>query len=289
MINPFGVVYNPISVKRSLEILLDEKVYEAKDLDYFNGLWYSWDHHSSFSNPDQQKALQKINAGIAVGAAQLKKASFILFTYGTAWTYRLRDNGRIVCNCHKKPSSAFDHELLEVDEIVREYEELYNKAKEINPSLRFIFTVSPVRHWKEGAHGNQISKSVLLLAIEKIREIYGDKFDYFPSYELLLDDLRDYRFYADDLLHPNKLAIDYIWEKFGERYFEKDTLLIIKSIERLIKASMHRFSFPGSKDHQKFLKEELNKLEEIENTYPFINVSNFRKHFTEELKFNHSE
>ncbi len=279
LINPFGVVYNPLSVKKSLEILIEEKIYTEKDLQHFNGLWYSWDHHSSFSNPEKHEILNKINTEIAEGVQILKKSSFLLITFGTSRVYRLRDTNQIVCNCHKKPASIFNRELLEVDTIVKEYEELYLKISKINPSIRFIFTVSPVRHWKDGAHGNQVSKSILFLALEKIKEIYKDAYDYFPSYEFLMDDLRDYRFYSDDLLHPNGIAIEYIWQKFMESYFDPETKTIIETLGKIIKASRHRVNFPGSKQHNEFSGRQLDQIFELEKKYPFLDLTALKQHF----------
>jgi hypothetical protein len=271
-INPFGVVYNPLSLKRSLDILLQEKFYTENDLHQLIDLWYSWDQHSSFSDPDNNKVIDNINKEIKLSSEHLKRARVILITFGTAWVYRLKDSGQVVCNCHKAPQSIFNRELLEVNTIVDEFEKLYADLKKINPSVKFIFTISPVRHWKDGAHGNQISKSVIHLAVEKLREKFGIDSDYFPAYEILLDDLRDYRYYDRDLIHPNQLAIDYIWEKFSATFFDSETKDIISGLEKILKSAGHRVNFPGTSSYLKFKESQQKKIAEMEKKYPYLDL-----------------
>jgi hypothetical protein len=271
VINPFGVVYNPLSVQRSLEIILGEKKYSSKDLEFYNDHWYSWDHHSSFSGSNQDQVLQNINFQVKQASDFLKKASYVFISFGTAWVYRLKKTGNIVCNCHKVPAREFEREMLTVGLISTAYQSVIKDLLDFNPGLKIIFTVSPVRHWKDGAHGNQLSKSVLHLAINQIIEDHRGLCEYFPSYEILLDDLRDYRFYADDLLHPNKQAIDYIWKKFSERYFDDMTKQYMKEIEGIVKASNHRLVNPGSDSSKQFLQKQFEKIEILKNQLPFLN------------------
>jgi hypothetical protein len=162
--------------------------------------------------------------------------------------------------------------LLEVNTIVDEFEKLYADLKKINPSVKFIFTISPVRHWKDGAHGNQISKSVIHLAVEKLREKFGIDSDYFPAYEILLDDLRDYRYYDRDLIHPNQLAIDYIWEKFSATFFDSETKDIISGLEKILKSAGHRVNFPGTSSYLKFKESQQKKIAEMEKKYPYLDL-----------------
>ncbi|MFW5644698.1 MAG: GSCFA domain-containing protein [Bacteroidota bacterium] len=280
-INPFGVVYNPISVKRSLELLMNGKHYTNEDLEYYNEKYFSWDHHSDFSGTEADKTLYKINYKIQSSSSFLKKAKYLFISMGTAWVYRLKKKGRIVSNCHKMPANNFTRELLTVDYIASEYYELIQNLKKINPNLKIIFTVSPIRHWKDGAHGNQISKSILHLSIHQIQDKCAEDADYFPSYEILLDDLRDYRFYGEDLIHPNQQAIDYIWEKFIESYFNETTKSQLIEIEKLVKASRHRFFDPESRESFKFRENQKRKLEQIKKVLPFVDFSNLSKAFEE--------
>ncbi|WP_418587066.1 GSCFA domain-containing protein [Phocaeicola sp.] len=238
-VNPFGVLYNPLSIAKSMSILLDGKTYHEKDLRFDKGIWYSLMHHSSFSSTNQSECLEKINLRIVKGREMLGKARWIIFTWGTARVYEWKETGEIVGNCHKLPDRLFTRRLLGVEEVVSVFGSLLKKIHLINPDAQFLFTVSPIRHAKDGMHGNQLNKAVLLLAIEKLcREI--PSCHYFPSYEIMLDELRDYRFYADDMLHPTPLAVNYIWECFCSSFFTADTLRIMKDWQEIRKALEHR-------------------------------------------------
>lgn len=271
-INPFGVVYNPLSLLNSLGILLDGEEFKEEYLEFHNELWFSWDHHGSFSNPDKAECLDRINSEIKKSSKQLRKADFLLITFGTAFVYRLKKNGEIVSNCHKFPEKEFDRILVSPEDIVSAWKVFIPEILKKNKNLKIIFTVSPVRHWKDGAHGNQISKSSLLIAIDKICKLFPKSTEYFPAYELLLDDLRDYRFYADDLLHPNSQAIDYIWEKFEKAYFKKETSEINYELEKLIRAKNHRVYNEGTEAHRKFLEKVSKQEKSIAKKYPFLKL-----------------
>jgi hypothetical protein len=268
-LNPFGVIYNPSSVRRSLEILIDSRKFMEDDLHFYNERWFSFYHHSVFSNIDKNICLENINSRISSASVFLKGASFLFVTFGTARVYKYIETGEVVSNCHKLPASTFSHELMSVEEIIRDYDELIPRLMEINPNLKIIFTVSPVRHWKDGAVGNQLSKAVLLLAIYRLVEKHKFAF-YFPSYEIVMDDLRDYRFYADDMIHISPVAIDYIWDKFKKAFFEKETLKIIPRIEKIKKALSHRPFDINSNAHQDFLRKLLHNIEILEKQYTFL-------------------
>jgi hypothetical protein len=270
-INPFGVVYNPLSVKRSLEIIISEKQYKESELNYFNELWYSWDHHSSFSGPDRSKVLEHINHEIKNSNIFLRKARYLFISFGTSWVYRLKKTNEVVCNCHKVPAREFGRELLEIADISKEYQKLVDSLLEFNPDLKIIFTVSPVRHWKDGAHSNQLSKSILHLAVDEILKRNDKTCDYFPSYEIMMDDLRDYRFFSDDMLHPNDQAIEYIWEKFSQAYFRSETKSQIVKVEELVKASNHRLMDPESNSSRKFKQKYGQKLKLLQDELPEVN------------------
>jgi len=279
-INPFGVVYNPLSVLNTLGILIDEKKYVKEDLVFFNDLWFSWDHHSSFSHPDCNECLKLINKEIAISSKHLKESRFLFITFGTAWIYKLRETGKIVSNCHKVPASEFDRIRLEPDDITIVWKNFLEELFAINTDLRIVFTISPVRHWKDGAHGNQLSKSVLLLAIDKLVNLFPGKTEYFPAYEILLDDLRDYRFFTDDLLHPNSQAIEYIQEKFNHTYFDSNTMNINRDILKLLKARSHRIYNKTSKAYDRFKAEQLQIINHLSVLYPYINFDEMKEFFT---------
>ena len=276
-INPFGVVYNPLSVNRSLKIILENKHFREEDLFSFNSLWHSWDHHSKFSGNDKIMVLESINREIEKAHFFLKEARFLILTLGTAWVFRLKESGKVVCNCHKVPANKFDHELLGVSEIVDSFIRLRQQLKDFNPELKIVFTVSPVRHWKDGAHGNQVSKSVLHLAVHNLLQMSKCGCQYFPAYELTLDDLRDYRYFADDLLHPNNQAIEYIWEKFSHVFLEEPSLGLSREIQKIHQASGHKLFNPSSESSREFLKSNLKKLEEIKRRHPHLEIEALRE------------
>ncbi len=238
-INPFGIIYNPFSVKKSLDLLIENKPFEISDLINQNGLWHSFSHHSRFSGIDANEVLENINETLHSSAIFLQKADYLFITFGTAWVYFWQQTGSVVSNCHKLDPKHFKREILDVETITSELSQTFDFLHQFNHSLKIIFTVSPVRHWKDGANGNQLSKATLFLAIEQLKKKYPFIF-YFPAYEILMDDLRDYRFYADDLLHPNPLAINYIYEKFSQHYFNAQTQNLLKQIESIERAKAHK-------------------------------------------------
>ena len=262
-INPFGILYNPLSVKKSLEILLNNETFSESDLVKRDDIWHSFSHHSRFSGIKKTEVLENINTQLAVSSEFLRKANYLFITFGTAWTYFLKEDNEVVSNCHKFPAKDFERKLIEIDFIVSEMKSILDKLLAQNKNLKIIFTVSPIRHWKDGANGNQISKATLLLAIQKLRKEYYSA-SYFPSYELVIDDLRDYRFYADDMLHPNDLAVEYIREKFAECYFSSSTKEINKEIVAISKAESHRPFNPNSESHQKFLQKLNKRIEKLQ-------------------------
>lgn len=272
-VNPFGILYNPLSIAKSMSILLDGKTYHEEDLRFDKGIWYSLMHHSSFSSTNQSECLEKINLRIVKGREMLGKARWIIFTWGTARVYEWKETGEIVGNCHKLPDRLFTRRLLGVEEVVSVFGSLLKKIHLINPDAQFLFTVSPIRHAKDGMHGNQLNKAVLLLAIEKLcREI--PSCHYFPSYEIMLDELRDYRFYADDMLHPTLLAVNYIWECFCSSFFTADTLRIMKDWQEIRKALEHRPFDAKSEAYYTFLSQIMLKIERLKEKFPYLDVQN---------------
>ncbi len=280
--NPFGVLYNPVSIKNNLEILINKKRFSESDLYYYNDQWLSFNHYSAFSHPDKKVCLKQINERIENAAEFLKKSSYLFITFGTAWVYEFRETGKIVANCHKVPAKAFKRYLLELKDIVNGYTDFFEKLKVFNPEIKIILTVSPIRHWKDGPEMNQVSKSTLLLAIYELRKKLPET-DYFPSYEILMDELRDYRFYADDMLHLSDAAIDYIWNSFVSTYVDDKSKVIISEIEKLNKAINHRPFNINSKPYQEFAKTHLKYIDTLKKKYPSLDFNKERDFFISKL------
>ena len=269
-INPFGILYNPASIASSIYRLLLQKKFETSDLEYHNNVYQSFMHHGSYSSYDADISLEKINNDYLNAAKMIGNTNLFLFTFGTAYTFKLKHSEQVVANCHKFTPDTFIRERLSVDTIVNEWLDIIDKLLKINPNAKFIFTVSPIRHWKDGAHENVISKSILHLAIDNLQAIYPNNLSYFPAYEILMDELRDYRFYADDMLHPSSLAINYIWSKFEETFFSDKTIEINKQWNRIRKSIYHRPLNGSTDSYNSFLKETRKKVIDFSNKYPFI-------------------
>lgn len=238
-INPYGTVYNPTAIRQQLERIIDNRCCDEDELVYSANRWHSRHAHSSLSSEDKVRVIDNVNEATRQANDKLSKAKCLIVTFGTAWVYRLSSTGEVVANCHKLPAGDYRRELLTVDEIVRQWTDTINNIRQYNNGLKILFTVSPIRHLKETAHGNQVSKATLLLAIDKLVE--NNSFvDYFPSYEIMLDDLRDYRFYADDMVHPSRMAVDYIYNIFAQTYFDGTALSYINEAKKITQAINHR-------------------------------------------------
>ena len=280
IINPSGVLYNPVSVLKTLERILEERPFVKEELNVENGLWFSFMHDTSFSDTDPDVCLEQINRHYLEATEQLKKARFLFLTFGTAWVYELKENGGVVANCHKLPAARFRRRMLEVEEIVDRYGRLTGRLLADNPDLQIVFTVSPIRHWKDGAEGNQYSKSVLHVAIRKLME-KDSRLLYFPSYEIMMDDLRDYRFYATDMLHLSEVAVDYIWERFREALIDPEALPVMEEVHKILQAMAHRPYRPASENHRKFRQAQLQKIHDLEKRYPYLDLSVEKKYFSQ--------
>jgi len=281
--NPFGVLYNPVSIYNAVKIISDNKIFTEDELIFEQGEWHSFYHHSDFSHHDLNTCLSKINSKMVETRKFISDADEIVITFGTAFVYKYLESGEVVSNCHKIPANKFERYrigMYEVREFILSTVEL---LKELKPDIKIILTLSPVRHTKDGFVENQISKSILLLAIQEIVD-ENDSVFYFPSYEIMLDDLRDYRFYAEDLVHPNKIAIDYIWEKFVETYCTEDCINLMKEIEKISKAEKHIVRNISSEKHQQFLKNQLNLIQRLENENPYLNLNEDKAYFQKNIK-----
>ncbi len=262
-INPFGILYNPLSVKKSIEYLLSNKQFTMNDLVRNEGIWHSFAHHGRFSGENAEEVLTAINNRIQFSTQFLLDSYYLFITLGSAWVYFLKSTDDVVSNCHKFQNSIFDRTLISVETIVNELFEVLTLLLQHNPKLKIIFTVSPVRHWKDGANGNQLSKASLLLAISALQKKMP-QISYFPAYELVIDDLRDYRFYADDLLHPNTQAVEYIYEKFAACYFSKQTNDLNEEILSIERGKAHKPFNQNTENHQLFLQKLNTKIENLE-------------------------
>jgi hypothetical protein len=278
MINPAGTVYNPVSVCNTIDTIISRKKYDSGNLYKYEDTWISFDHYTDFSSANSKEILNKINSKSEEALKFLSGARFLFVTFGTARVFKWIESGKIVSNCHKIPSARFNHELLSTDYIISLWNDQLDKLKSLFPDLKVVFTISPVRHWKDGAHGNQVSKSVLFLAVEKMLE-HSSKPAYFPAYELVMDDLRDYRFYDDDMLHVSNLAVDYIWEAFSGCYFDKATVNLWKEVAGISKAVSHRIQTDNKNQIKKFAENILSRIDLIAQKNPFVNLEKERNYF----------
>lgn len=272
LVNPLGTIYNPVSIANTIDLLLGTKAFDEQQVFFANGVWQSYYLHTSFSSVTKDEVLRKFQAVKEDFQQNFKSLDYVILTLGTAWVYELKSSKQIVNNCHKTPASQFNRRRLSVAECVSVLKHAIEQLRNENPNLHVIFTVSPIRHWKDGAHENQVSKSTLFLAIEELQNSLRNIF-YFPAYELLMDDLRDYRFYADDMLHPSDVAIEYIWEKFSETYFSKETKDVIKQIDSIQKALEHKPFNAESEDYKLFLEKTKAEIEILQKRYNWLDWS----------------
>ncbi|MDD3080366.1 MAG: GSCFA domain-containing protein [Paludibacter sp.] len=268
-INPFGILFNPVSIKNCIEKLIKNNAFVEKDLFKHQSLWGSFYHSTLFSATSPEVCLKNINERFEKGHENLEKANFLLITFGTAWIFEHKETNTVVTNCHKLPASNFVRRRLSVDEIVSEYIALFHKLHILYPTLKIILTVSPVRHWKDGANDNNLSKSILLLAVDKIQSLFEHVF-YFPAYEIMMDELRDYRFYDKDMFHPSEVAIDYIWQRFSETFFSQKTLQLKKKLENIRQQTEHRPIHPDTIEHSYFMYMLEQQKAQLKQQYPFL-------------------
>lgn len=269
-VNPFGIIYNPASICNSFMFLIRNHQFGKEDLHFFNEQWHSFYHHGRFSDSNMDTCLDGINQRVSASGKNLVHADFIFITLGTAYVYRHIKTNEIVANCHKFPAKEFSSRMLSVSEIADKFSDTLNELAVINPGARIIFTLSPVRHWKDGAERNHLGKATLLLAIHRLINEFSNV-SYFPAYEIMMDDLRDYRFYADDMLHPGQIAVNYIWHKFSEIYFDEETITVQDEIEKINKALRHKPFNPESEMYKKFMERTSGSVERLKKQYPYIN------------------
>lgn len=283
-INPFGILYNPFSVALGLRFLLKRKKFTKNDLIRHGGLWHSFYHHSRFSSPEPEKALEKINHRISFSANFLKNAEFLFLTFGTSWVYEYRASGQIVSNCHKIPEKEFKRFRLEPGRIVEEYQKLLPEIWAQNPRLKVIFTVSPIRHRRDGAIENQRSKASLILAAGNlVNNFSAERCAYFPGYEIIMDELRDYRFYSEDMIHLSESAINHIWDIFQNSLIDEESIRISAEIKKITDSLNHKPFNKYTKEHLNFLKNRQRALVVFQQKFPYINVTNEQQYFSSQI------
>lgn len=260
--NPFGTIFNPFSINHAIKKLHDSTFYKEEDLIVFNDEFISLEHHSSFNSGYAHKTLEKVNIGIEKGNLFLQSANWILITYGTSFIYEFLPKNKLVANCHKIPQKFFEKRVLGWEEIYTSISETIVNLTDICPeNVQILFTVSPVRHIKDGMVENQLSKAKLISGIHEVIERF-DNCHYLPVYEILMDDLRDYRFYKDDLIHPNSQAINYIFEKFGHAFFSEETKVFISENLKINQALQHKTSDENKPKYQEFLQKLNERISE---------------------------
>ena len=268
--NPFGILYNPLSIGAAWKEIRNGKVYEESDLFFYKGLWHSSMHHGSFSAESPCLVLQHINDRLQQAHERVQRLDWLMLTFGTAYVYEQKDTGKVVANCHKLPEKQFTRRLLSVDEIVAEYQALIADLTALRPQARLLFTVSPIRHQRDGMHANQLSKATLLLAIDRLQQLFPGRVCYFPSYEIVLDELRDYRFYAEDMVHPSPLAVRYLWQRFSDACFSPETLRILEAVDDIRRDLEHCPFHPHSEAYHRFLGQIVLKIERLIGKYPYL-------------------
>lgn len=267
-VNPFGVLFHPLAIENILQHTIENSRYTAEDFFLHNELWHSFDFHSDMSQSSLKEAIQLANSQQIQLQQALQEASFCFITLGTAWVYIYNSIDTIVANCHKLPAQHFSKRLLSIEEITESLSHIITLLKQFNPLITVVFTISPIRHIKDGFFENQVSKSQLFAALYPL--ITDNKSLYFPAYELLLDELRDYRFYANDMVHPSEMAINYIWERLVTTYIETATQADMKQVDSIQKGLSHRPFNPETESHQQFLAQLQQKMEAFTMKYPHI-------------------
>lgn len=267
--NPFGILFHPKAIEQLIVDSVNKKKYTQKDIFLFNERWHCFDVHSDLSDMSKEKLLSDLNGTIEFSFKSIQEATHIIITLGTAWVYRLIETDRIVANCHKVPQKKFLKELLDPDEIAESLAGTVSLIETINKRAEIIFTVSPVRHLKDGFMENSLSKANLISGIHQISEP-EKHIHYFPSYEMMIDDLRDYRFYKKDMLHPNETAIDYIWENFKKTWIKENAFKWMQEVDSIQKGLAHRPINPTTEKHQKFLTDLKKNMELLSEKIPHI-------------------
>ena len=268
--NPFGVTYNPVSIGKQIDRIIEKRSFSESDLIEKGESFNSFELHGSYDDISKEALLGGVNQKILESHDFIKNASHMFITLGTAWVYELVERNEIVNNCHKLPAENFTKRLLSSEEVTESLSKCISACRTLNPDLKFIFTVSPVRHLKDGFRENNLSKGILHVSISEL--LKTEKVHYFPSYEILLDDLRDYRFFENDLLHPNSQAIEYIWDKLVSSTLDQASIDVMEEVKKIKLALSHRPFNPMSSEHRSFLLKTKKDLDSLSENHPEINL-----------------
>ena len=269
-VNPMGTLYNPMSIARGVQRLIDGEPVAGRDLFMQGGVWNSYDFHSRYSLPDKQATIDRMCAAIEQGHEALQRAQLLTITLGTAIVYRLKATGEVVANCHKVPQHEFERRMAPVADMVQQLNQMLDALHAFNPGLKVIFTVSPIRHIADGLDTNSLSKAALRVAIHEVISRHSEWCDYFPAFEIMMDDLRDYRFYASDMVHPSDVAVEYIWQAFQATYLDDRSALAVSRCERVHKRLQHR---PMSANHEtvdRFNADTASVVRNLIKEYPYL-------------------
>lgn len=269
-INPMGTLYNPMSIAHGIHRLIDARPVAGQELFMQSGVWNSFDFHSRHSMPDKQVTLDRMNARIDQGHKALQGAQLLTITLGSAIVYQLKSTGKVVANCHKVPQHEFERRMATVPQMVQELDTMLVNLHEFNPDLRVIFTVSPIRHIADGLDVNSLSKALLRVAIHEVMARHRDYCDYFPAYEIMMDDLRDYRFYASDMVHPSDVAVEYIWQAFQATYLDDRSALAVARCERIHKRLQHRPMSTNRETVERFNADTASVVRNLIKEYPYL-------------------
>lgn len=273
-INPFGILFHPKAIETLITNAINEKLFTDKDIFFHNECWHCFEAHSKISNTSKEKLLYDLNSVIQQTNQSLKEATHIVITLGTAWVYKHIERKTVVANCHKVPQKQFTRTLLSIDDITASLSNIEKQIRSVNPEVQIIYTVSPVRHLKDGFIENTQSKSHLISAVHQFlirnSNIQNRKSVYFPSYEIMMDELRDYRFFGPDMLHPNETAINYIWERFIKVWIDQESYKIMDEVDAIQKGLFHKPFNYNSSEYQQFKNTLERKKKLLQTKYPHL-------------------
>lgn len=278
-INPFGIIYNPLSIATVLKRTISGENFtaESPEIIEHNEMWHSLLHHGDFSRKTKEELLITVNSALQEAHNRLNNTDTLIVTFGTAYVYTRSIDGLVVGNCHKLPAKSFTRRLLSVEDITDAMSAALAPIIAENPHIRIIFTVSPIRHLRDGAHDNQLSKATLLLSIDRLQKIFEQNTTYFPAYEIMLDELRDYRFYAEDMTHPSQIAVEYIWQKFAETYITEKSRTIYRKVEEINRALAHKPFDTECNAYKSFIRTTIDKINALKQDAPYL-------HFEKEIE-----
>ena len=268
--NPFGIIFNAVSLEKLIRRTVENRTFTENDIFYHNELWHCYEVHSELSHPDKAIFLSNLNSIVELTHRHISSLTHCIITLGTSWVYRNNETNEIVANCHKVPQKNFTKELLSISQTEKSLKSIVSLVHSVNPNCNFIFTVSPVRHIKDGFVENTLSKAHLVAAVHKTIPHHPSPITYFPAYEIIMDELRDYRFYAEDMLHPSQTAIDYIWIQFFENYISESEFGLMNQICEVQRALQHRPFNPNTESHLRFLEQLNLKIEQIKEKLPQV-------------------